>query len=718
MAQGKAEAGAGSGAQRPSLPPIREDLRLYPGPTHADGAPSWRILDPVRNSFFEIGWLEFELLARWRNQRDPEALLAQVAAETPLRPSDDELQSLIQFLTVNQLLSPKSQMAQQALSRRMREAGKGAWYWQLLHHYLFFRLPLVRPDAFLARTVALTDVFFTRGFVAVVLMLLGLDLYLVSREWYSVTDAMSRMLTPHAFLYYAIAVTFSKIVHELAHAYAARRYGVRVPTMGVAFLVLWPFLYTDTSETWKLADHRKQLVVACAGMASELVLAVFSTLLWALAPEGGAKNVLFVLASTTWIVTLGINLSPFMRFDGYFVLSDLLGFPNLHERAGACARWWMRKTFFGLEETQPEPELKPRQRAALIVFAYVTWAYRLTVFLGIALLVYHIAFKLLGIFLMFVELIWFIAKPIWTEVAYVWKARKQVRMAWRPAMVVLALITAFVWIIPVSYEVSAPAIVRAQDEYAVYAPFPARVTAVRVADRQAVAANTELLMLEGLDLDVREKKADISIAAARAELARMPASVRLQESFGVMQERLAQAMAEKQAVLDEYGRQQLRAAQAGVVRDVAPDLVPGRWVSPRQLLMRVVSQDRALIEAYVGERQVAAIEPGQTVRFFPHLPDRPVISGEVVAVDRSPQKQISRPLLASQHGGEIVVKQDSHGTLIAQDAVFRVMVRPKGEVPRPDAVIHGSVRIETGLRFLVENFVYRILSVLIRESGI
>ena len=107
--------------------------------------------------------------------------------------------------------------------------------------------------------------FFTRGFVLLVLVLLGIDLYLLSREWYSFTDAMARMFTPRAFLYYAIAVTFSKVVHELAHAYAARRYGVRVPTMGVAFLVMWPFLYTDTGETWKLGDRRKQLVIACAG---------------------------------------------------------------------------------------------------------------------------------------------------------------------------------------------------------------------------------------------------------------------------------------------------------------------------------------------------------------------------------------------------------------------------------------------------------------------
>jgi len=717
MSEGKESVAAKPGGQRPPLPPIREDLRLYPGPAHADGSPSWRILDPVRNSFFEIGWLEFELLARWRGQRDGAALLEQVAAETPLKPSPEELKELIDFLSTNQLLSPRSAIAQEVLNRRLHES-KHAWYLQALHHYLFFRLPLFRPDAFLARTVGVTDVFFTRGFMVFVLVLLGLDLYLVSREWYSVADAMARMFTPQAFLYYAVAVSFSKVVHEFAHAYAARRYGVRVPTMGVAFLVLWPFLYTDTSETWKLADRRKQLVIASAGMVSELTLAVFSTLLWALAPEGGAKNILFVLASTTWVVTLAINLSPFMRFDGYFVLSDLLGFPNLHERSFACARRWMRSTFFGLDEPLTEPGLRPRRRAGLIVFAWVTWLYRLTVFLGIALLVYHIAFKLLGILLMLVELIWFIARPVWKEIGYVWKARSTVKMAWRPAIVLLALITALVWLIPVSYEVTAPAILRAQEEHAVYAPFPARVTAVRVSDRQRVGADAELVSLEAIDLDVREKKADISIVSARAELARMPASVRLQENYGVLQERLAQALAEKQAVRDEYGRQQLRAAQAGIVRDLAPDLLAGRWINPRQLLMRVVSEDVPLIEAYVSERQVAAIVPGQSVRFFPQLPDRPVLTGEVVAVDKSPQKQLSRPLLASLHGGAVVVKQDQHGSLVAQDALFRVIVKPMGAPPKVDAVIHGSVRIETGLRFLVENFVYRILSVLIRESGI
>jgi len=700
-----------------ALPPLREDLRLYPGSTSRDGSPTWRILDPVRNSFFEIGWLEFELIARWSEHADAAALVAAVAAETALKPSLEEVKDLIDFLAASQLLAPRSKVARDAMSRR-RPAASQSWLTALLHHYLFFRIPLWKPDAFLARTVDLTDLFFTRGFLLVLVVLLGLDLYLLSREWYSFTDALGSMLTPRAFVYYAVAVTLAKVVHEFGHAYAARRYGVRVPTMGVAFLVLWPFLYTDTSETWKLSDHRKQLVIACAGMAAELMLAVFSTLLWALSPEGAAKNVFFVLASTTWIMTLAINASPFMRFDGYFVLSDLLDFPNLHERATVCAKWWLRHTFFRLEAPMPEPHLRPRQRAALILFAYITWAYRFTVFLGIALLVYHFAFKLLGIFLMLVELVWFIARPIWTELAFVWRARQHVRIALRPALAALAVVAVAIWIVPVSNQVSAPAILRAKQEHAVYAPFPARVLAVQVSERSRVPADAELVTLQALDLDVRDKKADIAIVSARAELARVPASVRLQESYNVLVQQLAQATAEKQAVREEYGRQLLRAPEGGTVRDVAADLVPGRWVSPRQLLMRVVSDSEQLIEAYVSERQVDAVAPGQVVRFYPQRPDLPVVSGEIVSVDKSPQKELSRPLLASLYGGDIAVKQGGRGPLVAQDAVFRVTVKPVGALASADAVVRGNVRIETGFRFVIENFVYRTLSVLIRESGI
>jgi putative peptide zinc metalloprotease protein len=316
------------------------------------------------------------------------------------------------------------------------------------------------------------------------------------------------------------------------------------------------------------------------------------------------------------------------------------------------------------------------------------------------------------------ELFWFIFRPVWNEVKYLWRGRAAIRMPWRPAAAVIAVAVVLVWVIPVSHEVTAPAILRAQHENAIYAPFPARVAAVQVAESQKVAAGAELIRLEALDLGVRDKKADISVASARAELARMPANIQLQENYQVLQQRLAQAQAEKQAVAQEFARQQLRSAQEGTIRDVAPDLIAGRWVNPQQLLMRVVGQSEPVIEAYVSEQQVAAINPGQTVRFFPRLADRPVLEGLVISVDRAPQKELQRPMLASVYGGEIVVKHGQRGALIAQDAVYRVVVKPLGGVEKADAVILGRVRIETGLRFLAENFAYRVISVFIRESGI
>jgi len=485
----------------------------------------------------------------------------------------------------------------------------------------------------------------------------------------------------------------------------------------VAFLVLWPFLYTDTAETWKLANRRKQFTIAAAGMAAEFTLAVFATLLWALAPEGGVKTVLFVLATSTWIMTLAINASPFMRFDGYFLLSDALDFPNLHERAGACARWWLRTTFFQLPLSMPEPSLELRHVRWLTAFALVTWLYRLVVFLGIALLVYFMFFKLLGILMMLIELYIFIAKPVVAEAAYLWRNRDAIRLAWQPTLAAAAILAVVVWMLPVSGEVTAPALLRATHEQSVHAPFPARVLAVGVNRRDKVEKGAPLVDLDAPDLKARAELAQVAIASAQAELARTPASERQQERRGVLEQQLAQALATMQSVREDAARQRLYAAHAGTVRDLQPDVVPGQWVNPKQLLLRVVSESEPLIEAYVGERQLDAIASGQTVRFYPSLPNIPVIDGVVIAIDRTPIREISRPVLASVHGGDILVNPGPNGLLVAHEAVFRVSVRPRAASLPVTTAIRGTVRIQGSLRFVAENFFFRTLSVLIRESG-
>ena len=95
-------------------------------------------------------------------------------------------------------------------------------------------------------------------------------------------------------------------------------------------------------------------------MVAELILAGLAALLWSLAPDGGFKSAMYILAAVTWVSTLAINLNPFMRFDGYYLLMDLLDVPNLSERSFAIARWRLRKTVLGVRAPFPEPQLAPR----------------------------------------------------------------------------------------------------------------------------------------------------------------------------------------------------------------------------------------------------------------------------------------------------------------------------------------------------------------------
>src|SRR3569832_322813 len=175
-------------------------------------------------------------------------------------------------------------------------------------------------------------------------------------------------------LSYALALICIKFLLELGHAYTAKRYGGRVPTMGVAFLVLFPVAYTDVNEVWKLPEKRQRIAVSGAGIITELVIAAWATLAWTLLPDGSFKNAAFLLATTTWVSTIMINGSPFMRFDGYFLLSDWLNMPNLHARTFALARWRLREWLFGLGEPKPEV-IGIRRERGIILYGWITWTY-------------------------------------------------------------------------------------------------------------------------------------------------------------------------------------------------------------------------------------------------------------------------------------------------------------------------------------------------------
>ena len=246
--------------------------------------------------------------------------------------------------------------------------------------------------------------------------------------------------------------------------------------MGIAFLVMWPVAYTDTNESWRLTDNPP---TPCDRLRRPLSqnssLPHGPPWPWAFLPDGGLRSSAFVLATTSWIATLAVNASPFMRFDGYFILSDALDMPNLHNRSFALARWKMRELLFGLGDPKPE-HFASQKEAALVAFAWVVWIYRLVVFLGIAALVYGFFIKAVGIFLFLVEIVWFVSLPIYNELK-VWKKRwpdiKQGSHSWRSALVILTLLSLV--LVPWPGRIWSSGLLRPQDVWPVFAQGPAQI---------------------------------------------------------------------------------------------------------------------------------------------------------------------------------------------------------------------------------------------------
>lgn len=694
------------------LPALREDLRLENASANRDGSPSWMIHDPARNRFFRIGWLEFELLARW-DAGNVAALVSRVRAETPLTPDASDVMVLIRFLEYHQLLHAKSARDTARLVEQRRLLRPSLWRY-VLHNYLFFRIPLVRPQRFLDATLPYVS-FLLRPLTLGLIALASLfGLVLAARQWDAFTTTFGASLTFAGLLGYLGALAVAKSVHELAHAYVATRYGVRVAHMGVAFMVLWPLLYTDTAESWKLADPRQRLAIAGAGIGAEFALAGLATLGWSIVADGALRDALFFLATTSWVITVGINASPFMRFDGYFLLSDLLDLQNLHERSGALARAFLRRQLLGWNE--PDPEYFPRRlRNFLIAFALVTWTVRLAIFIAIGLAVYYFFFKLAGIILLAVELGWFVARPVLAEL-HVWHSRRaettrRAKFGWLLLASLLFVLLAVPW----RDRIDGPAWARAAAQHVLYAPLPGRLVSEPPAGGR-VAAGAALFLVDSPDLRSKEGRARIAAETLASLLSRLPGLPDEQERRAVIAEQLARELAEATAQAAERARLAVKAPIAGVLTDVDPDLAQGTWVRPTQPLGVVIDPAAWVTEVFVAERDLDRIRVGNRARFFPRGDELAPIYGTVEEIDTARTVSLPTPALAAAHGGPILTTTRDTERLTPKSSLYRVRLKLDHPPPRSSATL-GSAVIDGEARSLLLEALRYTAAVLIRESG-
>lgn len=537
----------------------------------------------------------------------------------------------------------------------------------------------------------------------------------MSRDWQRFLATFPHLFSLGGALAFGVALFFAKLCHEFGHAFMAKRAGCRVQSMGVAFMVLLPMFYTDVSDAWRVNDRRARLLIGAGGVLAELLLASIALLAWSLLPDGPARTAAFMLASATWITTLVINLNPFMRFDGYFLLSDFWEVDNLQGRAFALCRWRLREALFGYRQPAPEP-WSPAMQRRLLWWGYGSWLWRAVLFFGIALAVYHLFFKLLGIFLMLVELVWFIFLPIVREWREWWTRREQAH-APRVLLSGLGLLAALLLVaVPWRGSVEVPAMLEAGRASALHAPVAARVRQVNVSDGQAVSKGQVLVELESPDLASRQAIARREIEIQQLQMRRRAGRSETAADAGIVEQQLAEAVAEYRGLSAQRERLLLRAPEAGQLRDLLPQLQVGRWVSPKEPLARVV-EPGARLRGFLAEADLWRVAPGATGRFIADDPMHPALEVQLTEVDTNGVAYIDQEALTSDHHGPIAVRRDESRRAEPVQAQYGARLKVLDASVTPSQPLRGVVVLQGRGESLLGTAWRRLAALGVRESG-
>ncbi|AOR60074.1 HlyD family efflux transporter periplasmic adaptor subunit [Pectobacterium parmentieri] len=696
------------------LSPLRDELILHAGPANRDGSPSWTLEDPLRGLYFRIGWAEMAMLSRW-SVGNAAQIVAEINQTSALTLDDSDVQYFNRFLQANSLTRVSGDDALAQFTRQVEQSRVSIWR-KLLKNYLFFRIPLWHPDRFLAATLPWIEPFFSRTFLKLTLLVAALGLFLAGRQWETFKHTFLHFFTLEGAALAGLTLCVTKILHEFGHAYTCKRFGARVATMGVAFLVMMPVLYTDTSGSWKLTRRRQRMAIGAAGMMTELALAAWATLAWSFLPDGMLRSAAFMLATTTWIMTLAINLSPLMRFDGYFLLSDGLQVPNLQNRGFAIGRWKMREWLFGLGDAPPEHFPRWLQRT-LVGYAFAVWIYRFFLFTGIAILVYHMAFKLLGMLLFAIEIGYFVVMPVVNEVREWSKRRKDYRMN-RNMTTTLAVsaVVLILLMIPWQRSVYAPALLRAEQQSSLYMPVPAMIQRIEVQVGQPVHAGQTLFTLSS-----------DALAHERQQLERQIATLNWQSTFQVFNKEAAgdhqrvkqehEAALQKLQVLQRQSEQlTVRAPIDGVVADMATPLEAGEWLGQGEWLAVVTKPTGGLVEAFVSEKDWQRLSTGAKGTFYLQDVSRSSLPLTIVEIASTATRDLNAaPELASVYGGDIATLSDAQRKLHPEQAVYRVLLSLPADYRIQPQVLRGTVVMDGEAQSLLIRGWKVVSAVLIRE---
>jgi len=687
---------------------LRSDIELFRGEPDIDGNPTWVIFDPVADSYFRINDAKYRMLRVLSANMEIEQYLEKLKS-VGINTSKIEVLTLIKFLQDHNLFMPRY-LQSEAQALKMREMKKKIFWHKLMSTYLFFKIPIVKPDRFLNHTIDIIRTILNKWTLSLLWIIAVCGYIGLIMNWEKFTEKFISSISLQGLARYSLAVIAVKFIHEFSHAYSAKVHGVRVRRMGIAIVFFIPRLYSDLTDSWRIHDWKKRFLIDGAGIISEIIIGGFAALVWVNTVPGVTHSVAYFVFAVSIINTVLINGNPFIRYDGYYMLMDFLRIDNLQQRAIERTKALWRKHLFGLDLPTSD-HTRGWKRHFLVVFGISAFTYRIFLYTSIIMIVYFQFPKAIGIVLLCLEVYLLIIKPLTAEIKFLTMMRKKMNRTKSLLSYIGIAVILLCFFLPLPWDVTLPCEVRPVNFERIYA-YGGYISEILVKDGQKVHRNQLLFKQSNPYLSWRLKEAEISIKIDETVLDQAQSSV---EKLGEIKidrrslqssRNLVKELKRKEALLN------IRSRLDGVFALYDQKLLVGKWLHKGALIGEVYNPKLKQVTAYVGENEMRKLQAGDKVKL--HLEHSlKTYPGVIVSVNDVAAELEPTPLL-DVFGGRILSNQNpEQGYFKPLQPHYQVTIKINDSVDLPIGR-SGAINIRK-YSSIGGNIVRKVINVLQRE---
>ncbi|MCC7388894.1 MAG: PqqD family peptide modification chaperone [Phycisphaerales bacterium] len=665
----------------------------------------WHVVrDPSSNQFYRLNPIAHEFVGLFDGTRTVEEIWKIVLERHgDAAPTQGEAIQLISQLYNSNLLSADVSPETEQLLRRGRERTKQKATQQAIG-IMYFKIRVFNPDRYLAWIEPLLRPLLNVWGFGLWALFVIFAMAQVLPEWETLKSGFDSAIAPANWGWLIVVFIVTKAIHETGHGVICKRYGGQVPEFGFMLLVLFPAPYVDASAAWALPSKWKRMAVGAGGMIFELFVASVAALIWKNSPDGSVvRQVAYNAMFTASLSTILFNANPLMRFDGYFILSDLLEVPNLMQRSMKMLQYLWKVHVFRLKNETP-PTGSPAEATILVVYGVAAMVYRVFLFISITLSVMGRLFAIGLVLAVWTGVMWFVL-PVGKFVHWLATGSNIADCRGRviaTSLASFALLFGAIGLIPFDDHRRARGVIESVEDTGVFFGTTGFVQAAHVRPGQFVRAGDPLLTCSNDQMVAQLAQLEAQIAEAEATEQRAMGNDQA-AAAQIAREQLAALHEQAAYVRERLGRLVVRAPHDG--RVVGQDLqqMVGSFVEQGAAACQVVDPADLRVVALLDQREAAwptalgLEEFTAEVRLYSRVQDALGADVErVVAL----QKSLPHASFTAQGGGQIETDPEQRSGLLAKDPQLKMYLRlAHAEGAAPDEGWLGMPGERVALRF-------------------